>query len=382
MRFLATLLFVAAVFASQTQAQSIGANLSGTALRQHLRTNYSPTAILSYREARKHMFETIDDLNGDNQLMGVYTGTTFHAHSIPNHNFVNCEHSWPQSKFSGSGMKSDIHHLYPTFNRINAERGNKPFGDIADSSTDEWCGPGNSLSQSMPASGIDEFSESTDSLFEPRESHKGNVARSMMYFAVIYEFRNGKPGWQQWFSAQLPTLRAWHIADPVDQAERDRTTAIAGVQGNTNPFILDPSLASRVFGGPPSPPSAGGNGPTPSPQPGDSNGASAVSQILALLPNPPGQDEGNERVILSNPGTNDLTLSGWKLQDDAGNVKLLDGLTISAQDVIVIKLEAGEMPLSNSGDTIELIDGNGNVMDRATYTKAEAQSHVFITFPE
>lgn len=369
-----------AILPSIVEAQgSIGQGLTGTALRQHLRTTYTPTTILSYVSAREHMFETIDDLDGDNELVGVYTGTPFHAVSIPDHTVVNCEHTWPQSMFQGNGMKSDIHHLYPTFSVINSTRSNKPFGEINDQQVDDWCGPGNNRSASPPEENIDEYSESDSTHFEPREAHKGNVARSMLYFATIYELRNNKSGWQQWFEAQLPTLLAWHQQDAVDQAERDRTVAIAGVQGNPNPFVLDPTLAERVSGsGDASGPSdndledSGGTSNQPS--------QSGAVAILALLPNPPGEDGGRERVVLGNSGDAPAALGGWLLRDAAGHELQLSGHSIESLSALVVQLDAGQLPLNNGGDTVELLDANGNVLDRVTYTESQASGNTFVAF--
>lgn len=385
MRSHPALLLLVASCAPCLAQETIGPGLSGAALRQHLRTNYAPTAILSYRDARRHMFETIDDLDGDNDLVCVYTGTPFHTVSIPDPNDVNCEHTWPQSRFNGPGMKSDIHHLYCTFSVSNATRGNKPFGEIDDADADDWCGPGNDRSDSPPEESIDEFSESTATHFEPREAHKGNVARSMFYFATIYENRNIQ---RSWFEDQLPTLLSWHELDPVDQAERDRSTAVAGVQGNRNPFVHDPTLVQRIFGNgqgdaggdmTDEPPPAGEE-PEPDAEPAPPQATGAV-KILALLPNPEGADEGHERVILANESSAAVDLADWAMRDASGNRHALSG-TIDANGVLRITLPAGEMPLNNSGgDTIELLDPSGNVMHRISYTASQARPNAFVTFP-
>lgn len=383
MRLIAALFILGLVVPSLAQ-ETIGQGLTGAALRQHLRANYTPTTILSYRDARKHMFETIDDLDGDNDLICVYTGTPFHTVSIPNPNQVNCEHTWPQSRFNGPGMKSDIHHLYCTFNVINSTRGNKPFGEINDNAVDDWCGPGNNRSGTPPAGNRDDFSESNATHFEPREAHEGNAARSMFYFATIYENRDIQ---RTWFQDQLPTLLAWHEADPVDQAERDRSNAIAGVQGNRNPFVHDPTLVERIFGN--------GQGGTDEdmpdsdmpvaddsvPQDGDDEPQqTGVVKIIALLPNPDGQDDGREKVTLANETASPVDLAGWRMRDASANEIKLDG-TIEANGVRVIGLAAGQMPLNNSGgDTIELLDPNGNVMHRVSYTQSQARPNAFVTF--
>lgn len=59
-------LIVLVLYAPATCAdEPVGSGLSGAALRQHLRTAYLTSSILSYRNAREHVFETTDDLDGD-----------------------------------------------------------------------------------------------------------------------------------------------------------------------------------------------------------------------------------------------------------------------------------------------------------------------------
>ena len=47
---------------------------------------------------------------------------------------------------------------------------------------------------------------------------------------------------------RLCTLREWHQADPVDDAERNRNQIIYSWQGNRNPFIDHPEFAASIFG--------------------------------------------------------------------------------------------------------------------------------------
>ncbi|MBC8882575.1 endonuclease [Flavobacterium piscinae] len=43
------------------------------------------------------------------------------------------------------------------------------------------------------------------------------------------------------------TLLQWHNQDPVDQIEMERNNKIKLYQGNDNPFIIDATLAERLF---------------------------------------------------------------------------------------------------------------------------------------
>ncbi len=147
--------------------------------------------------------------------------------SIPNSNMLNCEHTWPQSKFTGSDrnfQKSDLHHLFPTDSKANSVRGNYDFGDV-----DNGKAPTSNCSASQSG---------RNRTYQPPREHRGNVARAMFYFAVRY---NGKIN-----SKMEAALRRWHEDDPVDEAEMKRNNAVYSVQNNRNPFIDYPNLINNL----------------------------------------------------------------------------------------------------------------------------------------
>jgi hypothetical protein len=143
-------------------------------------------------------------------------------------------------------QRSDMHHLFPTKDNVNSSRGNDPFAEIPDANTDVWYRLTESRS-SIPTNYIDEYSEKENDspqCFEPREDHKGNVARAMFYFYAIYQSVANEDFW----NLQKATLLAWHYLDPVDLTEYNRTWKIAGYQDNKpNPFVLDSTLARRSW---------------------------------------------------------------------------------------------------------------------------------------
>lgn len=192
--------------------------------------------VLGYRGARKILFGKLhleEDKNGyylkEVYCRKVYTPaqTNIGPNKIPNSNKVNCEHTWPQSKFSrrfGKEMqKSDLHHLYPTDSRANSIRGNYEFGNVDDHGSITNCEASNSESPGR---------------FEPPNEHKGNVARAVFYFSVRYKMEIG--------AQQERTLREWNRLDPIDAEERERNDGIYAVQGNRNPFIDFPHMADNI----------------------------------------------------------------------------------------------------------------------------------------
>ncbi len=233
------------------------ATLQGQTLRDWLRTNWydGKRTVLSYSAARAKMYNYADNYN--NSVTCVYSGYNtpnpfdFNSSSTTSAANINCEHSIPQSFFSQAArMVSDMHHLYPTYIQWNSNRGNNPYSDLPDATTTIWMR--NTVSQaSIPTANIDEYSEATSSQFEPREDHKGNVARTAFYFYTMHDTQPEliAQGKQNITSvAPLATLYAWHLADPVDAHEIERNRRVAASQGNYNPYIEHPELVAPAYG--------------------------------------------------------------------------------------------------------------------------------------
>ena len=217
---------------------------SGATLRQSIRNNFWPTVTNGYSYTWNSMYSNIDNRGGYVRL--VYTGWIYSNVTNVDHNVANTEHTWPNRWGGRVGVReADLHHLFPTLNRVNGDRAHKAFGDIDDAITERWW-VSSTATTSTPASDIDSYSESTGSLFEPREDHKGNVARAMFYFYTLYGELIPSSA-LDWFYPQTNDLIKWHTNDQVDDYERQRNSRIKAFQGNDNPFILDPSLVERIF---------------------------------------------------------------------------------------------------------------------------------------
>ncbi|MBF9239912.1 endonuclease [Hymenobacter sp. BT683] len=231
------------------------ANLQGAALRDWYRTNWydGKRTVLDYGTARGRMYNYVDNFN--NKVTCVYSG---YAENVPYSasstntgvvNDINCEHTIPQSWFNEvTRMRSDIHHLYPTRIQWNSDRGSDPFADIPDATTTGWL-RGTTRLTSIPTSNIDEYSEDTNAQFEPREDHKGNLARSAFYFYTVHANENFDASRGVITAlADLATLYRWHLADPVDAHEIERNNRVAAVQGNFNPYIAYPATVATAWG--------------------------------------------------------------------------------------------------------------------------------------
>jgi hypothetical protein len=234
-----------------TNAQKIApTNIAGKAFRNWLKENWydNKFTLLGYDYAREQMYNDIDNI--DNKISCVYAGYTvnFTPQSSPITPVfdlgISCEHTVPQSFYNDAEpMRSDVHHLFPTYNPWNIERSNHPFADINDNTTDKWM-INNTSSTTIPTSNINNYAESDGNSFEPRELSKGNTARAIFYFYSIYT------GGIRDISeiGNLNTLFSWHQNDAPDAAEERRNDRIAYYQGNRNFFVDYPEWLSYAWG--------------------------------------------------------------------------------------------------------------------------------------
>ncbi|HYE57742.1 MAG TPA: endonuclease, partial [Rhodothermales bacterium] len=243
--------------------------LSGTALLTCLRAGYTPRTVYSYDRARDTLFAYVDD--GDRtKITDVYAGRTLpippgmdptiagcngdgdgNASSCNGPLNFNTEHAYPQSKGTGSGSaRSDLHHLYPARADANSSRGNLPYGDFADASGTKFFRGSDTATcpAGCPPAEPDTWSATSTSTgrFRPRTEVRGDLARSLFYVYTIYraEADASDPAFLETMRA---TLLAWHREYPPDAAEIARSARVRHHQGNDNPFVLDTSLAARVY---------------------------------------------------------------------------------------------------------------------------------------
>lgn len=164
----------------------------------------------------------------------------------------NREHLIPQSVFgSATPMYSDAHFVLPSDKRVNAQRGDLPFGKV---NIANWTSLNGSKRGSNLDSGYSAGYSST--VFEPIDEFKGDIARCLLYFATRYEnvvagysfpmFNNTS---NQVFSQPfLNILLTWNAQDPVSPREIARNNAIYARQGNRNPYIDNNTYVTSIWG--------------------------------------------------------------------------------------------------------------------------------------
>ena len=192
----------------------------------------------------------------------------------------NREHVWCQSlsipsssstqMWGTTGGGADMHHLRPTEVRINSTRNNNLYGEVG-SSRDSYKVYSKLGTNTTYALG----GYYNNSVFEPIDSVKGDVARILFYVYTHYNSysvsaafgsygsTNGSGTSSYFASSELPItnvvhassssaawsmLLSWNELDPVDSMEQKRNEQVAIYQGNRNPFIDYPDLAKCCWG--------------------------------------------------------------------------------------------------------------------------------------
>ncbi len=150
----------------------------------------------------------------------------------------NREHVYPKSlgtpAFTNNDtVGADPHHIRPSDVSMNGSRGNKKFADAT----------GNAGTVNA-------------NFWYPGDEWKGDVARIIMYLYLRYGDRcqpvnvgtgpavSTDPGMLQLFLE-------WNAQDPPSPVEDRRNNVLETLQGNRNPFIDNPYLATIIWGGPP-----------------------------------------------------------------------------------------------------------------------------------
>jgi endonuclease I len=230
------------------------AGLTGSALRTSLntivRTGHS---LLSYSATKEALEITDEDPANPARVLLIYSGESKHEETdwINNNSADgwNREHVWPNSLGIDDGLPyPDLFNLRPCDEQSNSTRGNLYFDESTTGSG--YFSPGHSEAPLCTRDG--------DS-WEPRNSEKGDIARSMFYMDIRYEGIGGGNNLQLTDNVslittsnnnmgRLSTLLVWHFIDPVDDAERLRNDRVYGQQGNRNPFIDRPEFVEKIYG--------------------------------------------------------------------------------------------------------------------------------------
>ena len=236
---------------------------------------------LGYTSARDQMYGSVDNVSGKVQCIYTARLATFNTRAGANSNNFNAEHVWPQGTFSqNEPMRSDLHNLFSTDINSNSVRGNLPFGIVTGATS--YSNNGSKRN-------------SANTLFEPRDSTKGTVARALLYFILRYQ------NYQSFMGGAFETqMQAWVQQYPPTPREAARNNAIAALQNNRNPFVDYPQFVERITS------FSSSNSSTPA----SKNFALLIDTVL--FSGAPGSDD-SVFVSILNTGNQSVQLSNFML---------------------------------------------------------------------
>lgn len=79
-----------------------------------------------------------------------------------------------------------------------------------------------------------------------------------------------------------------------------------------------------------------------------------------------------QTVTLINRGNATIRLNGWKLMDSHGRTEALDGLVLAVDEPLTVTISGLGARFGNRGGSILLVDGHGQVVHIARYTRRMA----------
>jgi endonuclease I len=268
--------------------------LAGAPLKTALHNIIKNHTVVSYASLWTHFQNT--DKKTDGKVWDVYSdipnGTppyvyTFTTNQCGSYNSeadcYNREHTWPQSWFnSQSGPTSDLFHIYPTDGYVNNMRSNYPYGDVLNAT---WTSQNGSKLGSCADVGY------SQTVFEPINEFKGDLARNYFYMSTRYEGEDatwstsGGTNKSVILPWQMDVLLQWNQLDPVSTKEIDRNNAVYQIQHNRNPFIDNPQWADSIW-------TITLTG---------INSEFALESTISVYPNP-----ANDQFSISNPGNKSI----------------------------------------------------------------------------
>ena len=212
--------------------------LSSSALLTQLRGLMTSTHSYksTYANCRDYANKTDCENGSGTNIITLYTSYSTSHSEYNSGNGWNREHVWPKSLggFNQDGAGADLHHIRPSENRTNSQRGNKLYGNVN--------GGSNSTGN---LSGIVGGTYST--YYEPLDNVKGDVARICLYVYARYGTEYTQCSKITNVFQSVDVLLEWCELDPVDTWEMGRNEVVGAIQGNRNVFIDYPELAWLLF---------------------------------------------------------------------------------------------------------------------------------------
>ncbi|GBD89323.1 extracellular ribonuclease precursor [bacterium BMS3Abin04] len=221
-------------------------------LKTRIREPYTQIPYSQYDETIVANYESQDNGDGTRSVFGVYSHYEYKYSGTFTWDVMSREHTWCQSWMPVDPNDpverdeySDQHHLFPVNqNNANAIRSNYPLGEVVTAD--------NVFLEAKRGTDADGHE-----VYEPRDPHKGDAARALLYMSVRYDDIDGYDWSFNWLNnhiindlgkapQDLNLLLQWNVQDPPDQWEIERNDYIQSIQENRNPFVDHPEYVNYI----------------------------------------------------------------------------------------------------------------------------------------
>lgn len=182
------------------------------------------TTFLSYAQRHQYLYEADKAPEKSGYVQLIYTGEMrywkeYDGNSGYSPQTFNTEHIYPRSKITAQAA-SDLHHLRVCDINVNSQRANLPFTDATGTA------------------------RKVGEAWYPGDQWKGDVARMILYLNLRYNEKLDATI----CTTGIETLLKWNAEDPISDIEINRNEVIEQAQGNRNPFVDNPYLATLIWG--------------------------------------------------------------------------------------------------------------------------------------
>ena len=218
-------------------------------LKTRIRSPYTKISYAQFDETNIANFASYDKGDGKRGVRCVYSNYEY-TYTLFAWDTLSREHtfcySWmPSYNSTSTNEYADQHHLFPTHqNGANGVRSNHPLGVVTTVTSSFLQGK-----YGLDANG--------NKVYEPRDQHKGDAARAILYMLLRYDDINSNNWDMNWLNnVRLPALNeapqnlnillTWHQNDPPDAWEISRNDYVHSIQLNRNPFVDHPDYVDFI----------------------------------------------------------------------------------------------------------------------------------------
>ena len=270
-------------------AKSPASEITGYNATTNKITNYTYGSSASNSGSNPYLHALYVDREMENQMHAwALEGTSTTSHGGNNEWCIDREHIWAKSHGfpekvngtstgRGAGAAGDLMHLWPGDSGVNSALHSDNYYGYVDKNNADFSGYTWSYTKGNYSGPSSTITTSSETVFEPQDADKGDIARAIFYMVARYNYLSGSdsdgidvnnPNLALYQGAEdtqsssyvatttltgkmgiLTDLLAWHHADPVDEFEIHRNNLLyRNYTKNRNPFIDFPEWVDYIWG--------------------------------------------------------------------------------------------------------------------------------------